>query len=124
MTLPRVELLSWPERDAFLVRMRPSQTWRSCGATKRTAGAPFSDGVIVLEGTVHYRASNLEHQMRAAWRPTHLLLGVHPAVHQPLRRAFGDRRRDWLLAPPGRRIINDDIGLPAYMNLEVQRPGS
>jgi hypothetical protein len=40
------------------------------GAAKRTVGAPFCDGVIVLEGTVHHRASNLEHQMRAAW-PSH-----------------------------------------------------
>ena len=56
--------------------------------------------------------------MRAAWRPTHLLLGVHPAVQQPLHRAFGDRRGDWLLAPPGRRIIDDDIGLPAYICFE------
>jgi hypothetical protein len=85
---------------------------------ERTAGAPFCDGVIVLEGTVHYRASNLEHQMRAAWRPAHLLLGVHPAVHQPLHHAFGDRRGDWLLAPSGRGIMNDDIGLPAYISFE------
>ena len=47
----------------------------SCRAAKRTAGAPFCDGVIVLEGTIRHRASNLEHQTRAAWRPTHLLLG-------------------------------------------------
>ena len=63
--------------------MRLSQTWEVMPRGERTAGAPFCDGVIVLEGTVHYRASNLEHQMRAAWRPAHLLLGVHPAVHQP-----------------------------------------
>jgi len=56
--------------------------------------------------------------MRAAWRPTHLLLGVHPAVHQPLHRAFRDRRGDWLVAPSGRGIINDDIGLPAYISFD------
>src|ERR1700733_5546753 len=98
--------------------MRPSQTWGSCRAAKRTAGAPFCDGVIEREGTVHNSASNLEHQMRGAWRPTHLLLGVHPAVPQPLHRAFGDRRGDWLLAPSGRRIIDDDIGLPAHICFE------
>jgi hypothetical protein len=90
----------------------------SCRAAIRTAGAPFCDGVIALEGTVHRRASNLKHQMRATWRPTHLLLGVHPAVQQPLHRAFGDRRRDWLLAPPGRRVIDDDIGMPVYLCFE------
>jgi hypothetical protein len=57
--------------------------------------------------------------MRAARRPTHLLLGVHPAVHQPLHRAFGDRRGDWLLVPLGRCIIDDDIGLPAYICFEL-----
>jgi hypothetical protein len=56
--------------------------------------------------------------MRAAWRPPHLLLGVHSTVQQPLHRAFRDRRRDWLLGPPGRRIIDDDIGLTAYIGLE------
>jgi transposase-like protein len=30
---------------------------------------------------IHHRASNLEHQMRAAWRPTHLLLGVSFGQH-------------------------------------------
>jgi hypothetical protein len=83
-----------------------------CRTAKRTAGAALCDGVIVLGGTVHHRASNLEHQMRAAWRPPHLLLGVHPAMHQPLHCAFGDRRGNRLLAPPGRRIIDDDIALP------------
>jgi hypothetical protein len=38
-----------------------------------------------------------------------------PAVQQPLHRAFGDRHGDRLLAPPGRRIIDDDIGLSAYV---------
>jgi hypothetical protein len=31
-------------------------------------------------GAVHHRASNLEHQVRPAWRPAHLLLGIHPAM--------------------------------------------
>jgi hypothetical protein len=44
--------------------------------------------VIVFKGTVHHRTSNLEHQMRTAWRPTHLLLGVHPAVQQPIELSF------------------------------------
>ena len=78
--------------------------------------------MIVVEGAVHHRASNLEHQMRAVWRPTHLLLGVHPAVHQPLRRAFDGRRGDWLLAPPGRRIIDDDIGLDNTYWLGISIP--
>jgi hypothetical protein len=77
-----------PARD----RLKPGGL---CRATKRTAGAPFFGGVIVLEGTVHHHPRNLEHQVRPAWCPTHLLLGLHPAVYQPLHRAFGDRRGDW-----------------------------
>jgi hypothetical protein len=52
-------------------------------------------------------ASNLEHQMRSAWRPAHLLLGVHPTMQQPLYRAYRDRRGDWLLVPPDRRLVDD-----------------
>ena len=34
----------------------------------------------MFKGAVHHRASNFEHQVRPAWRPTHLLLGIHPAI--------------------------------------------
>jgi hypothetical protein len=57
--------------------------------------------------------------MRTAWRPPHLMLGVHPAMQQSLYGAFGDRRGDWLLAPPGRRIVNDDIGLLSVRQEEL-----
>ena len=96
------------ERYFFVARDR-LKPGGLCRAAKGTVGAPFCEGVIVLEGTVHHRAADLEHQMRTAWRPTHLLLRVHPAMQQPLHSAFGDRRGDWLLAPPSRRKINDDI---------------
>jgi hypothetical protein len=37
----------------------------------------------VFEGAIRHRASNIEHQMRTAWRPAHLLLGVHrPSVQE------------------------------------------
>jgi hypothetical protein len=51
-----------------------------CRAPEGTTGPPFGDGVITFKGVVHHRASNLEHQVRPAWRPTHLLLGIHPAM--------------------------------------------
>ena len=50
-----------------------------CGTLDDT-GPAFGDGVIMFKGAVHHRASNLEHQVRAARRPTHLLLGIHPAM--------------------------------------------
>ena len=73
--------------------------------------------MILFEGTVRHRASNLEHQMCASWRPTHLLLGVHSAMQQPLHRAFRGRRRDRLLATPGCRVIDNDIGLIAFLEI-------
>jgi len=36
-------------------------------------------------------APNLQQQVGAASRPAHLLCFVHPAVHQDVGRAFGDR---------------------------------
>jgi cytochrome d ubiquinol oxidase subunit II len=59
---------------------RPSQTWGLCRAPEGTTGPPFSGGVITFKGAVHHRASNLEHQVRTARRPTHLLLSIHPAM--------------------------------------------
>jgi hypothetical protein len=44
--------------------------------------------MIFVEGSVDDRGSDLEHQMRASRRPTHLLIGTHPAVQQPLHRAL------------------------------------
>jgi hypothetical protein len=41
--------------------------------------------MVLVEGAVHDRGSYLEHQMRPAGRPSHLLIGVHPAVQQPLK---------------------------------------
>jgi hypothetical protein len=35
--------------------------------------------LITFKGAVHYCESNLEHQVRTAQRPAHLLLGIHPA---------------------------------------------
>jgi hypothetical protein len=49
-------------------------------------GRFFGHRMILLEGAVHYRASNLEHQMCPTWRPPHLLLRVHPAMQEPLYR--------------------------------------
>ncbi len=91
----------------------------SCRAPIGATDLRFGDGVIVFEGAVHHRAPNLEHQVRAAGRPSDLLLGIQAAVQQPLHRALGDRCRDWLLPPSGCCIVDDDIGLAAYIRFEV-----
>jgi hypothetical protein len=47
--------------------------------------------------------------MGASWGPTHLLVGAHPTVQQPLHRALRGRRRDRLVAALCRRIIDDQV---------------
>jgi hypothetical protein len=44
--------------------------------------------VIRVERAVDDRCPDLKHQVRAAWRPAHLLLRPHPAMQQPLHGAL------------------------------------
>src|ERR1700690_103862 len=74
--------------------------------------------MVTVEGFVHDRSSNLQHQMCALRRPAHLLLSIHPAMQQPLNCAFRGCRRDRFLASPGRRVVDDDIGLSGYVCLQ------
>ena len=61
--------------------------------------------------------------MRPSRRPTHLLVGAHPAVQQPLHRALRCRRRYRLLAAPRCRVINDQLRLSGYIRLEASQHG-
>src|SRR5271166_7094207 len=90
---------------------RPSITWGdSCGMAKRAAGPSLSGRVILVEGPVDDRGADLEHQMRSSRRPTHLLVGAHPPVQQPMHRTLGGRRRIKLEVSPGGGIIDDQTG--------------
>src|SRR5271165_672906 len=101
---------------------RPSITWGdSCGMAKRAAGPSLSGRVILVEGPVDDRGADLEHQMRSSRRPTHLLVGAHPPVQQPMHRTLGGRRRYWLVVSPGGGIIDDQTGLPGYVSLEATK---
>ena len=51
------------------------------------------------KGTVVDSAANLEQQIGALSRPSHLLGLVHPAVDQEVRCALGDRRSDAQTGP-------------------------
>src|SRR5208337_5123837 len=62
-----------------------------------------------------------EHQLRSSRRPTHLLVGAHPSVQQPLHRTIGGRCRYRLTASPGGDIIDDQTGLPGYVSLEATK---
>ena len=102
--------------------MRPSITWGdSSGMAKRATGPSLSGRVILVEGPVDDRGADLEHQMRSSRRPTHLLVGAHPPVQQPLHRTLGSRRRYWLVVSPGGGIIDDQTGLPGYVSLEATK---
>jgi hypothetical protein len=59
--------------------------------------------------------------MRASRRPAHLLVGVHPAVQQPLHRALSGRSRYRFIATPCRRMVDDQIGLPGHVGLETAK---
>jgi hypothetical protein len=86
---------------------------------KRATGPSLSSRVIVVEGPVNDRGADLKHQMRSSGRPTHLLVGAHPPVQQPLHRTLGGRRRYRLVVSPGGGIIDDQTGLPRYISLEA-----
>src|SRR5271166_1197168 len=60
---------------------------------KRAKSPSFGGRVIRVEGLVHDGGSDLEHQMCFFRRPTHLLVGAHPPMQQPLQRALRGRRR-------------------------------
>ena len=61
--------------------------------------------------------------MSAPRRPSHLLLGIHSPMQQPLHSALGDRRRNWFLASAGCRVVDDDVGLSGHISLEIaQKP--
>src|SRR5208283_5890949 len=111
----------WPARGLDDAQ-RPSKTWGdSCGMAKRATGPSLSGRVVLVEGPVDDRGADLEHQMRSSRRPTHLLVGAHPQVQQPLHRALRGRRRDRLVVSPGSGVIDDQTGLPGYVSLEATK---
>ena len=100
-------------------RDRPQPGGTLCGVAKRATGPSFGGRVIRVEGPVHDGGSDLEPQMRSSRRPTHLLVGAHPPMQQPVHRALGGRRRYRLTASPGGGIIDDQTGLPGHVSLEA-----
>src|SRR5260370_2409414 len=95
--------------------MRPSRTWGSRSTPERTASPALRIGMVLVEVPVHDRCPHLEHQVSSSRRPTHLLAGIHSAVHEPLHRAFRYSGRDRLFTMPRRRVANDQGPLtPTY----------
>jgi hypothetical protein len=93
---------------AMLVRERPSQTWGSlCCWIVRSARPWLGIGEFALERRIDNGGPDLQHEVGAPWRPTHLLPRGHPAVDQALNRAFGDGGRDWLGRASSRCVVDD-----------------
>ena len=98
---------------------RPSRTWGAlCCRAEWSRGPPLSGGMVLGKGIVRNSSADLQHAMGASWGPTHLLVGAHPTVQQPLHRALRGRRRDRLVAALCRRIIDDQVRLPGDVGLE------
>src|SRR4051812_50063356 len=88
---------------------RPSRTWGAlCCRAEWSRGPPLGGGMVLGKGIVRNSGADLQHAMGASWGPTHLLVGAHPTVQQPLHRALRGRRRDRLVAALGRRIIDEE----------------
>src|SRR5215207_5708767 len=89
-----------------------------CCRAEWSTGPPLGGGMVLGKGVVRNSGADLQHAMGASWGPTHLLVGAHPTVQQPLHRALRGRRRDRLVAALCRRIIDDQVRLPGDVGLE------
>jgi hypothetical protein len=70
------------------------------------------------ERTVVDCTADLEQQIGAPSRPSHLLGFVHAAVNQEVRRAFGDRRSDPLTGTVSFGIVDQPCGLALEIFIE------
>ncbi len=103
--------LSPRDRRLDKVRSRAGETVSNLGVltclafwAARRSG---ESNVVTFECSVHDSSANLEHQVRSSRRPAHLLFCRHPSMEQPMDRAFGWRRRDWLTRTPCGGIIDN-----------------
>ena len=98
---------------------RPSRTWGAlCCRAEWSTGPPLGGGMVLGKSIVRNSGADLQHAMGASRGPTHLLVGAHPTVQQPLHRALRGCRRDRLVAALCRRIIDDQVRLPGDVGLE------
>ena len=63
-------------------------------------------------------AANLEQKIGSSARPAHLLQFVHPAVHQEVGRAFGDRGADPQSGTVPLGIIDQLVALAAEITIQ------
>jgi hypothetical protein len=99
----------------------PSQVWGSGG--NRRLRVCIVSGVESLseagaERPIVDGAANLQQEIGPSARPTHLLGFVHPAVHQEVDRAFGDRGPDPQSGTVPLGIIDQLVALAAEITIQ------
>src|SRR3954468_742400 len=101
----------------------PSRSWgSSCDGHWRVRGVGGPEALpeagaerAIVDGT-----ADLEQPVGAAPGPAHLLRFGHPAVHQEVGRALGQRRADPLPRPMSLGIVDQPVALAG--EVVVQRP--
>ncbi len=68
-------------------------------------------------------AADLEQQVGAAPRPAHLLRFVHPAVHQEVGRALGQRGADPQPGPVPLAVVDQPVALPEAVAVQRLQRG-
>src|SRR5215217_9429031 len=101
----------------------PSRSWGSgCngGWRVRVVGGLEALPEVAAERAVVDGAADLEQLVGAAPGPAHLLRLVHPAVHQEVGRALGQRGADPQPGPVPLAVVDQPVALPD--EVAVQRP--
>src|SRR4051812_32622434 len=104
----------------------PSQVWGSGGNGRLRVciiGGFESLSEAGAERPIVDGAANLEQAIGPSPRPAHLLRLVHPAVHQEVRRAFGDRGADPQSGPVPFGIIDQPIALATEITIQRVQGG-
>ena len=99
------------------------ETFSNLGVLRRTTSQAArrlaESDTVTFECSVHNGSANLEHEVCSSRRPAHLLFCRHSPVQQPMDRAFGWRRRDWLARTLCGGVIDDRGELPGDVSLQV-----
>jgi hypothetical protein len=75
------------------------------------------------ENTIIDRATNLEQQVGAASRPSHLLTFVHPAIDQEIGRSFGDRGSNSQSGTVPLGVIDQPVALAGQITIKRVQGG-
>jgi hypothetical protein len=91
---------------------RFSKGWIGLGEPVKSVPNPSTERAVIN------RATNLEQQIGAISRPSHLLGFVHPPVNQEICCAFSDRRPDPITGPVSFGVVDQPRGLAAEVFID------